>query len=594
MTSYTAPLADMAFTLRHVLKADTAWREMPDFADMDEDTAIAVLEQGGVFASEVLAPINASGDAEGCQWSPEGVKAPKGYREAYQQFVANGWPALACAPEHGGQGLPSLLNAALFEMLAAANHGWTMYPGLLHGAYETVAAHATEDLKARYLPAITSGEWLSTMGLTEPQAGSDLGLVRTKGHTVNGEPPSNGSEVRITGSKIFISGGDSNLSDNIVHLVLFRLPDAPSGTKGISLALVPKFLPDGRRNAAFADGIEHKMGIHGSATCQMRFEDAVGWIVGQPHQGLRAMFLMMNAARLHVAMQGMGHLEAATQGAWAYARQRIQMRSPQRPEGAPAAPADPIAWHPAMRRILWRLRARTDGARVFTYWLGMRLDQAHHHPDQAMRAEAMSDMAFLTPVAKAFLTDLGHYSADEALQVWGGYGYVREYGIEQTVRDSRIAMIYEGTNEIQAIDLVQRKLLADGGAHAESLVARIQSCIHEAQAVGATEPFAKALGQQLDLWQSANGLLLSRASTQPNWALEVADDYLHATGYLMLAWAWTQIAIACQTAATKSDNRTTMDRMDAARFGIDWLLDDAKPHWARLNEQVRVLPMIHN
>lgn len=593
MTAYTAPLSDMSFILRHVLKAEAAWREMPDFADMDEETAIAVLEQAGVFATEVLAPINASGDAQGCQWTPEGVKAPAGYREAYQQFVANGWPALACAPEHGGQGLPSLLNAALFEMLAAANHGWTMYPGLLHGAYETVASHATPELQARYLPYITSGEWLSTMGLTEPQAGSDLGLVRTKGHTLNDAPAANGSEVRITGSKIFISGGDSDLSDNIVHLVLFRLPDAPAGTKGISLALVPKFLPDGSRNGAFADGIEHKMGIHGSATCQMRFDNAVGWIVGQPHQGLRAMFLMMNAARLHVAMQGMGHLEAATQGAWAYAKERIQMRSPQRPQGAPATPADPIAWHPAMRRILWRLKARTDGARVFTYWLGMRLDQAHHHPDEATRAQAMSDMAFLTPVAKAFLTDLGHYSADEALQVWGGYGYVREYGIEQTVRDSRIAMIYEGTNEIQAIDLVQRKLLADGGVHAHSLSDRIQATIQQAEGLAATEPFAQALTQQLQRWQAANQLLLSRASSQPTWPLEVADDYLHATGYLMLAWAWTHIAIACQSATTEGDHRTIADRMASARFGVDWLLDDAQPHWARLDHKARVLPMIH-
>lgn len=592
MSTYTTPLADMAFTLRHVLKAEAAWRDMPDFADMDDDTAIAVLEQAGVFASEVLAPINASGDAEGCQWSPDGVKAPAGYRDAYQQFVANGWPALACAPEHGGQGLPNLLNAAMYEMLAAANHGWTMYPGLLHGAYETVASHATDELKALYLPHITSGEWLCSMALTEPHAGSDLGLVRTKGHTVGDVPAANGVEVRVSGSKIFISGGDSDLSDNIVHLVLFRLPDAPAGTKGISLALVPKFLADGTRNTVFADGIEHKMGIHGSATCQMRFDNAVGWIVGQPHQGLRAMFLMMNAARLHVAMQGMGHLEAATQGAWAYAKERVQMRAPQRPEGAAAAAADPIAWHPAMRRILWRLKARTDGARVFTYWLGMRLDQAHHHPDETTRAEALSDMAFLTPVAKAFLTDLGHYSADEALQVWGGYGYVREYGIEQTVRDSRIAMIYEGTNEIQAIDLVQRKLLADGGAHAESLARRIQACIDNANADAATLPFGQALTRQLRLWQAANQQLLSRAAAEPTWPLDVADDYLSATGYVMLAWAWTQIALACQGAAAEGDARPISDRLDAARFGIDWLLDDAQPHWARLDDRSRVLPMI--
>ena len=594
MTTYRAPLADMDFVLHHVLHADQAWAAMPDFADMDADTANAVLEQAGVFASEVIAPINASGDEQGCTWSPEGVRAPDGYRDAYQAFVANGWPALACAPEHGGQGLPNVINAALFEMLAAANHGWTMYPGLLHGAYETIAAHATPELKARYLDQVTSGEWLATMALTEPQAGSDLGLVRTRGHVVGDGEAANGAEVRITGSKIFISGGDQDMTDNIVHLVLFRLPDAPAGTKGISLALVPKFLPDGSRNGAFADGIEHKMGIHGSATCQMRFEDATGWIVGQPHQGLRAMFLMMNAARLHVAMQGMGHLEAATQGAWTYARERVQMRAPQRPEEAAPAAADPIAWHPAMRRILWSLRARTDGARVFAYWLGVRLDQAHHHPDEAERATALADVALLTPVAKAFLTDMGHTSADQALQVWGGYGYVREYGIEQTVRDSRIAMIYEGTNEIQAIDLVQRKLLADGGAHAAHLATRIAACAQAATDCADTTQLGAALQTQLSHWQAANQALLTGAQNHPTWPLDVADDYLRATGHLMLAWSWTQIALACQQPVSSAiaGERSIADWMASAQFGVDWLLDEAQAHWARLHGTARNLPMV--
>jgi alkylation response protein AidB-like acyl-CoA dehydrogenase len=594
MTTYHPPLADMDFVLHHVLQAEQAWADMPDFADMDAQTANAVLEQAGVFASEVLAPINASGDAQGCHWSPDGVRAPDGFAHAYQAFVANGWPALACAPEHGGQGLPNVINAAVYEMLAAANHGWTMYPGLLHGAYETLAAHGTAELKALYLAQLTSGEWLATMALTEPQAGSDLGLVRTRGEVVNGAPAVNGAPVRITGSKIFISGGDHDLTDNIVHLVLFRLPDAAAGTKGISLALVPKWLPDGSRNGAYADGIEHKMGIHGSATCQMRFENATGWIVGQPHQGLRAMFLMMNAARLHVAMQGLGHLEAATQGAWAYARERVQMRAPQRPEGATPAPADPIAWHPAMRRILWTLRARTDAARVFAYWLGVRLDQAHHHPDEAERATALADVALLTPVAKAFLTDLGHTSADQALQVWGGYGYVREYGIEQTVRDSRIAMIYEGTNEIQAIDLVQRKLLADGGAHAQHLAKRIARTAQVASEQGHTVGFGHALRAQLQQWQEANTALLNGAQRDAAWPLELADDYLRATGHLMMAWSWAQVAIACQapTAQPQTGARDKTHWLMSAQFGVDWLLAEAQPHWARLLAAARPLPMV--
>lgn len=594
MSTYTAPLSDMDYVLHHVLGAEQVWREMPDFAEMDADTANAVLEQAGVFASEVLAPINASGDAQGCQWHPAGVQTPTGYREAYQAFVANGWPALACAPKHGGQGLPNVINVALFEMLAAANHGWTMYPGLLHGAYETLAAHGTPVLQANYLDKLTSGEWLATMALTEPQAGSDLGLVRTRGELVGGGNAVNGSEVRITGSKIFISGGDHDMTDNIVHLVLFRLPDAGPGTKGISLALVPKWLPDGSRNGAFADGIEHKMGIHGSATCQMRFDNATGWIVGLPHQGLRAMFVMMNAARLHVAMQGLGHLEAATQGAWAYAQERVQMRAPRRPEAAAPAPADPIAWHPAMRRVLWTLRARTDGARVFAFWLGLRLDQAHHHPQAETRTTALADVALLTPVAKAFLTDLGHTSADQALQVWGGYGYVREYGIEQTVRDSRIAMIYEGTNEIQAIDLVQRKLLADRGQHAQHLAQRIAACAQEACANASLGTFGHALSAQLEQWQASNSALVNGAQRDPDWPLEVADDYLRATGHLMMAWSWTQIALATQRPmeGETAGHRTPRDWLTAAQFGMDWLLHEAQPHWSRLLGTSRALPMV--
>jgi alkylation response protein AidB-like acyl-CoA dehydrogenase len=592
MSTYQAPLADMSFILRHVLQADHSWAACPDFADLDADTADAVLEQAGVFASEVIAPINASGDAQGCQWRPEGVTTPEGYREAYQAFVANGWGALACRAEHGGQGLPNLLNAALFEMLAAANHGWTMYPGLLHGAYETIAAHATDELKAMYLDKVVSGEWLATMGLTEPQAGSDLGLVRTKGEVLDGGEAVNGAAVRITGNKIFISGGDQDMTDNIVQLVLFRLPDAPPGTKGISLALVPKFMPDGGRNGIYADGIEHKMGIHGSATCQMRMEDAHGWIVGQPHQGLRAMFLMMNAARLHVAMQGMGHLEMATQGAWAYALERVQMRSPSRPADAPKAAADPIAWHPAMRRILWSLRARTDGARVFSYWLGVRLDEAHHHADADVRAQALADVALLTPVAKAFLTDMGHYAADQALQVWGGYGFVREYGIEQTVRDSRIAMIYEGTNEIQAIDLVQRKLLADGGRHAEDLAQRLLATADQAQAQAETSVFAQALRSQVNTWRAAVQDLVARHSAEPERAFDIADDVLHATGYMMLAWAWCRIALACQQALPLPGARPNAEWLQSARYGIDWVLDAALTHHARLRGDSRALPML--
>ena len=370
MWTWQAAVADIQHLLLHVLGAPARWAAQPAFADLDGDTAAAVLSEAGRFAAEVIAPLNAPGDQQGCRWSADGVRTPDGFAAAYQAFVAGGWPALAIAPEHGGQGLPQALNAALFEMLAGANHGWTMYPGLLHGACEVVMHHGVSALRERYLAKLVSGEWLGTMALTEPQAGSDLGAVRTRAEPVDGAVPANGVAVRVSGSKIFISGGDQDLTDNIVHLVLCRiagtgLPDAPAGSKGLSLALVPKFMPDGSRNSVVCDGIEHKLGIHGSATCQLRFDQAQGWLIGEPHRGLAAMFLMMNAARLHVAVQGVGHLDAALQNASAYAAERQQMRAPQRPAGSTAgAGGDPIAWHPATRRTLMTLRARTDACRT--------------------------------------------------------------------------------------------------------------------------------------------------------------------------------------------------------------------------------------
>ena len=370
MWSYTPPLRDMQFVIEDVLDAPAAWRGMPDFAELDADTARAVLDEAGKFAAGVLAPINAAADLQGCRWHDGEVRTPDGYREAYAAYVAGGWAALSCDPEDGGQGLPALLNAAFNEMITAANHGWTMYPGLLHGAYDCLRAHGSAALKAGYLRQLASGEWLATMNLTEPQAGSDLGLLRSKA-----EPQADGS-YRLSGSKIFISGGEHDLSDNIVHLVLARLPDAPAGTQGISLFLAPKLLPDGRRNAIRCDGIEKKMGIKGSATCAMSFDGATGWLIGDAHRGLNAMFVMMNSARLHVALQGLGHLEAAQQNALAYARERIQGRG------------QPIAAHPAVRRTLWSLRALAEGQRVIAYWAAMLLDEAYHHPDAARRALA--------------------------------------------------------------------------------------------------------------------------------------------------------------------------------------------------------------
>jgi alkylation response protein AidB-like acyl-CoA dehydrogenase len=575
-----------------VLDAPASWAGQPGFDGLDADTAREVLEQAARFAEQVLAPTNAGGDLAGCAWSPQGVTTPPGFREAYQAFVDGGWPALACAPEAGGQGLPQLLNAALFEMLTAANHAWTMYPGLLHGAYEVLLHHAVPALRERYLEPVARGEWLATMNLTEPQAGSDLGLVRTIARPPQGVPAANGVPVRIDGSKIFISGGDHDLTDNIVHLVLCRLPDAPAGTKGLSLAIAPKWLPDGTRNTVFCDGIEKKMGIKGSATCQMRFEGAQGWLVGEPHRGLAAMFLMMNAARLHVAVQGLGHLEAATQNAWRYAADRRQMRAAVRPAGAPPAAADPIAWHPAMRRTLLALQARTDACRTVGYFTALLLDESAQHPDALRRQQAADAVSLLTPVAKALFTDLGHRSADEALQVWGGYGFVHDYGIEQTVRDSRIAMIYEGTNEIQAIDLLLRKVLDDGGRRSAALRERLAADLAPGAVPPGCAPFAEAVAAQLDHWAHCEAALSAGRAADPEWPLRAADDFLAGVGHALMAWAWLRIARAAQDDNAGDGGRSASDWLEVARYGLQWLLPQAQVHWQRAAQADAALPAL--
>ena len=584
MWHYDAPLRHMRFVVERVLDCPADWSRLAAFDGLDGDTAAEVLQQASRFASEVLQPTNAGGDREGCALRDGDVTTPAGYREAWRAFVDGGWPALACEPELGGQGLPQVLNAALYEMLAACNHGWTMYPGLLHGAYETLKSHGSEALKAGYLPQLVSGEWLAAMALTEPQAGSDLGLVRTKA-----DPQPDGS-LRVRGEKIFISGGDHDLTDNIVHLVLCRLPDAPPGTKGLSLALVPKRLPDGMRNAMACTGLEHKMGIHGSATCAMHYDGATGWLIGEPHRGLAAMFLMMNAARLHVGLQGLGHLEMAQQNARRYALERLQMRAAVRPAGA-AGSADPIAQHPAMRRTLLGLQAVSEGLRVVAYRCAQLLDIAEHDPDAAARQAASTQAALLTPVVKAFATHQGFHGASAALQVWGGSGYTAEFGIEQTVRDARIALIYEGTNEIQAIDLLQRKVLADGGA---ALNVLLGFCHDEAQACAKTRalaPIAHALHQQVAHARLTTATI--RAATQatppdPEAALRVADDYLMGFGHLLLAWAWAASARAAATA----DDAFSARRLEIARHGIDAVLPQAEVHWARAGQVALPLPAV--
>ncbi|MDQ3060224.1 MAG: acyl-CoA dehydrogenase family protein [Pseudomonadota bacterium] len=525
--NYQPPLDDIHFILHQVLQAPTQLQALPAFADSDADLMRQVVDEAGKFIHQEIAPLQAVGDAMGCKFEAGVVTTPPGFKQAYQSFWQAGWPALACAPEDGGQGLPAVLEAVLYEMLSAANHGWTMAPGLLHGAYECLKHHASSELKARYLEKIATGEWLATMCLTEPQAGSDLGLARTKA-----VPQADGT-YQLSGTKIFISGGEHDLSDNIIHLVLARLPDAPPGPKGLSLFLIPKFYEDGSRSAVHCERIEEKMGLHGSATCVMRFDAASGWLIGEAGRGLNAMFVMMNAARLHVALQGIGLLDAAWQKADAYSKERRQMRAPGR--GKPAAEADLIAEHPAMRRILDTQRAWIDAGRLLAYRTAVELDMVKHHPDTARREAAQRWCSLVTPVLKAAFTQQAFDGGSQCLQVFGGHGYVREWGIEQHVRDARVAMIYEGTNEIQAIDLLVRKVLPDGGKVFGAWLASLRADLDRAC------PCEARVLANLTGLETLTHQLVSAAAQDNTLAHWVADDYLRAVALVLLGWAWAQI-----------------------------------------------------
>ncbi|MCL9658588.1 acyl-CoA dehydrogenase [Pseudomonas protegens] len=536
MWSYQAPLRDMQFVLEHWLEAPEAWRRSPAFEALDLPLALQVLEQAGRFSQDVLAPLNASGDRQGCRWADGQVSTPQGFAEAYRAYVEGGWPALACAEALGGQGLPQLLDAALQEMLYASNHAWAMYTGIAHGAYLCLKTHGAPWLQERYLPGIISGASLPTMCLTEPQAGSDVGLLRCRA-----EPQADGS-YRLSGSKLFISGGEHDLTDNILHLVLARLPGAPEGSRGISLFLVPKRLERGQGNGVRCDGIEHKMGIKGSATCSLVFEAAQGWLVGEAHRGLAAMFVMMNSARLHVGLQGLGHVEAAWQNARDYAGERQQMRAPLRPAGVAAQAADPIRYHPAMRRVLLELRATSEGLRAIGYWAAHLLDQAEHHPEPQVRRQADQLAQLLTPIIKAFFTEQGFRQASNALQVFGGYGYVAEFAIEQTLRDSRIAMIYEGSNEIQANDLLLRKVLGDGGQGFALLLEQLRDEAGHSAQVPECAGFARSLADLAEALQALVAQVQQWALEDAEYPYRAAGDFLALCGLSLLALAWTRAA----------------------------------------------------
>ncbi len=571
--AWKAPLLDMQFVLQHWLQADKAWQAMPPHADLDLNLAWQVLEQAARFTEQVLVPLNATGDRQGCRMEEGQVRTPHGFPAAYRAYVEAGWPALACAPQFGGQGLPLVLDAALQEMLFASNHAWAMYTGIAHGAYQCLQAHASEQLQARYLPGIVSGEILPTMCLTEPQAGSDLGLLRCRA-----EPLGDG-RYAITGNKLFISGGDHDLTRQIVHLVLARLPGAPTGSRGLSLLLVPKWLEDGQPNAVQCEGLEHKLGIRGSATCALRFEAASGWLVGQAHGGLAAMFVMMNSARLHVGLQGLAHAEAAWQCAREYATARRQMNAPGQPKGQ----ADPIHLHPAMRRVLLELRVRSEGMRALGYWAAHWLDVAAAATDPGQRAKAATLAALLTPVIKAAFTEQGFTLASKALQVFGGYGYTCEFSIEQTLRDSRIAMIYEGTNEVQANDLLLRKVLGDGGAGMALLLGELRK-------EAGTGMAAAVLQKGCAVLQGLLAEVMAKAAADPEYPYRAAGDFLQLCATALQAFAWARTERCLQ--ALPVDAPLRLQKQESIGFFCNYLMLDFDRQVAAVVAAAAPLPSI--
>ena len=541
MGQYAAPLRDMQFVLHELLNVEGELKQMPKHADLDVETINQVLEEAGKFCAEVLFPLNQAGDREGCTYAGDGVvTTPAGFRQAYRQYVEAGWPALGCDPQYGGQGLPYFVNNALYEMMNSANQAWTMYPGLSHGAYECLHAHGTPEQQQTYLPKLVSGEWTGTMCLTEPHCGTDLGMLRTKA-----EPHGDGSYA-LTGTKIFISSGEHDMAANIVHLVLARVPDAPPGTKGISLFVVPKFVPTpagepGERNPIRCGSIEHKMGIHGNATCVMNLDNARGWLVGEPNKGLNAMFVMMNAARLGVGMQGLGLTEVAYQNSLAYAKERLQMRSLTGPK-APDRPADPIIVHPDVRRMLLTQKAWAEGARAFAYWAALQIDRELSHQDEAARKEAADLVALLTPVIKAFLTDNAFESTNLALQVYGGHGYIAEWGMEQYVRDARINQVYEGTNTIQSLDLLGRKVLGDMGAKLKKFGQLVTGFIDEEGVKPEMQEFVNPLADIADKMQKLTMEIGMKAMQNPDEVGAAAVPYLRTAGHLVFAYFWARMA----------------------------------------------------
>ena len=577
MATYKAPLRDMRFVL-YELHNGAALTQLPGLEDMTPELIDPVIEEAAKVCEEVLFPLNRSGDEEGCRLEDGVVRTPKGFIEAYRLFREGGWTGIACDPAYGGQGVPHSVNVVVEEMICSANLSFGLYPGLTHGAYKALYTHGSEALKERYLHKLVDGVWSGTMCLTEPHCGTDLGLSRTKA------VPEDDGSYRLSGTKIFISAGEHDLTENIIHFVLARLPDAPKGIKGISLFLVPKFLVNedgsvGTRNGVSCGAIEHKMGIKASATCVLNFDDAKAWLVGEPHKGMRAMFTMMNDERLAVGLQGLGLAEVSYQGAVAYARERLQGRSL---SGAkyPEKPADPIIVHPDIRRMLLTMRTTAEGCRALAGWVAQAVDVQNHATDPKAKRDAEDFIALMTPIVKALFTDLGFEATNLGIQVMGGHGYIREHGMEQYIRDARIAQIYEGTNGIQALDLVGRKLGAHTGRFLRQFFHPVADFITAHADNKALERYVDPLTKAFMRLQQATGQLARVGLSRPEEAGAAASDYLRLFGLVALAYQWARMA---EVSLAKLEQKTGEDDFYRAKLSTaSYFMDKVLPQTGSL------------